>query len=101
MSARSPSASGSSGMSAASTRQSRIASAHSSRRTVAASLHAGAERSTRVCDSESSSSVRSIPARVGDFAKGVIDTGNVVFFLAATAWFLVLTYVAVGSRRWR
>ena len=43
----------------------------------------------------------SIPARVGDFAKGVIDTGNVVFFVAATAWFLVLTYVAVGSRRWR
>jgi gliding motility-associated transport system permease protein len=43
----------------------------------------------------------SIAARVGDFAKGVIDTGNVVFFVAASGWFLVLTYVAIGSRRWR
>ncbi len=43
----------------------------------------------------------SIMVRVADFAKGVIDTGNVVFFVVAVAWFLVLTYVAVGSRRWR
>lgn len=42
-----------------------------------------------------------IATRVEDFARGVIDTSHVVFFLASSAWFLVLAYVAVQSRRWR
>ena len=39
--------------------------------------------------------------RLADFAKGVIDTSHLVFFLTASAWFLVLAYVAVQTRRWR
>jgi ABC-2 type transport system permease protein len=39
--------------------------------------------------------------RIGDFAKGVIDTAHIVFFLAGIAWFLVLAYVALQVRRWR
>lgn len=43
----------------------------------------------------------SINRRVLDFAKGVIDTSHVVFFLSWTAWFLVLAAMAVESKRWR
>lgn len=43
----------------------------------------------------------SIPQRLDDFAKGVIDSGQVVFFLSVSAWFLVLAMVALESRRWR
>jgi ABC-2 type transport system permease protein len=39
--------------------------------------------------------------RISDFARGVIDTAHVVFFVAGTAWFLVLAYVALQARRWR
>lgn len=39
--------------------------------------------------------------RLADFAKGVVDLSHVVFFLTLTAWFLVLTYLSLGSRRWR
>jgi ABC-2 type transport system permease protein len=39
--------------------------------------------------------------RLSDFAKGVIDTSHVVFFLTVSAWFLVLAYVSVQTRRWR
>lgn len=39
--------------------------------------------------------------RYADFSKGVIDTGNVVFFLAATAVFLFLTVKVLESRRWK
>lgn len=42
-----------------------------------------------------------IARRVTDFAKGVIDTAHIGFFLAATAWFVVASYVALASRRWR
>lgn len=42
-----------------------------------------------------------IGPRMADFAKGVIDTSHVVFFVSGTVWFLVLTYVSVQSRRWR
>lgn len=42
-----------------------------------------------------------IAPRLNDFAKGVIDTSHVIFFLSLTAWFLVLTYLCLGSRRWR
>lgn len=36
-----------------------------------------------------------------DFAKGVIDTAHVVFFLSGVGLFLMLAYVAVQVRRWR
>jgi ABC-2 type transport system permease protein len=39
--------------------------------------------------------------RYGDFSRGVIDTGNLVFFLAATAVFLFLTVKVLESRRWK
>ncbi len=39
--------------------------------------------------------------RIDDFAKGVIDTGNVAFFLVVTFWFLALTTIVLQSRRWR
>lgn len=39
--------------------------------------------------------------RAADFSRGLIDTGNMAYFLIATVWFLVLTTVAVQSRRWR
>jgi ABC-2 type transport system permease protein len=38
--------------------------------------------------------------RYEDFSKGVIDTGNLVFFVAATAIFLFLTVKIMESRRW-
>lgn len=43
----------------------------------------------------------SLPPRMGDFAKGVIDTSHVVWFLASTGWLLVLAMLALQSRRWR
>lgn len=39
--------------------------------------------------------------RLDDFARGLIDTAHVVFFLAVSAWFLVLTFVSLETRRWR
>lgn len=43
----------------------------------------------------------SVDLRVADFGKGVIDTAHAAFFLAASAWFLTLTTVALEARRWR
>ncbi len=43
----------------------------------------------------------SVDLRVADFSRGVIDTSHIVFFLAASAWFIVLAVVALESRRWR
>jgi ABC-2 type transport system permease protein len=43
----------------------------------------------------------SLQPRIADFANGVIDTAHVAFFVAGTAWFLVLAYVALQVRRWR
>lgn len=43
----------------------------------------------------------SVLLRVADLAKGVIDTAHVAAFAAGAAWFVVLTVVAVESRRWR
>jgi ABC-2 type transport system permease protein len=43
----------------------------------------------------------SLGPKLADFAKGVIDTGHVVFLVATSAWFLALTYVSLQSRRWR
>jgi ABC-2 type transport system permease protein len=39
--------------------------------------------------------------KLNDFAKGVIDTSHVVFFIATSAWFLAMTYVSLQTRRWR
>ena len=39
--------------------------------------------------------------RYSDFSKGVIDLGNIVFFLAATAVFLFVTIKVLESRRWK
>jgi ABC-2 type transport system permease protein len=39
--------------------------------------------------------------RYADFSKGVIDTGNIIFFLAVTAVFLFLTVKVMESRRWK
>lgn len=43
----------------------------------------------------------SLRPRIEDFARGIIDSSHVVFFLAASAWFLVLAYASVQTRRWR
>ncbi len=39
--------------------------------------------------------------RFYNFARGVIDTKDVVFFLTFTAFFLSLTFLSLGSRKWR
>jgi len=39
--------------------------------------------------------------RIGDFAKGVIDTAHIVFFLTGTAWCLVMGACVMELRRWR
>jgi ABC-2 type transport system permease protein len=39
--------------------------------------------------------------RYTDFSKGIIDLGNVIFFLAATAVFLFITVKVLESRRWK
>jgi ABC-2 type transport system permease protein len=44
---------------------------------------------------------QSVFTRYTDFSKGVIDTGNVVFFLAGTTVFLFLTVKVLESRRWK
>ncbi len=42
-----------------------------------------------------------IMGRFGQFARGQVGTGDVVFFLAVAALFLFLTVKVVESRRWR
>jgi ABC-2 type transport system permease protein len=42
-----------------------------------------------------------IYARYAGFARGTIDTGNVVFFIAATGVFLFLSVKKLESRRWQ
>ncbi len=42
-----------------------------------------------------------IMGRFGEFARGQVALGGVVFFLAITALFLFLTVKVVESRRWR
>lgn len=43
----------------------------------------------------------SITDRAREFAKGAVETGDVVVLLAAAGWFVLLAYVVVSSRRWR
>jgi ABC-2 type transport system permease protein len=40
-------------------------------------------------------------SRYTDFSKGIIATGNLVFFVAATVVFLFLTVKVLESRRWK
>ena len=44
--------------------------------------------------------VASIPRRVGEFAKGVIDSAHIVFFLTVSAWFVVMATASLEARRW-
>jgi ABC-2 type transport system permease protein len=44
--------------------------------------------------------VFSLSERIGDFARGVIDSAHVVFFATLSLWFLVLGACAVEARRW-
>jgi ABC-2 type transport system permease protein len=39
--------------------------------------------------------------RYVDFSKGVIDSGNLIFFIVATTLFLFLTVKVLESRRWK
>jgi ABC-2 type transport system permease protein len=39
--------------------------------------------------------------RYSQFSQGVIDVGNIVFFVATTAVFLFLTTKVMESRRWK
>ena len=39
--------------------------------------------------------------RLGDFARGLIGSANVSFFVLASFWFLALCVVLMQSRRWR
>ena len=39
--------------------------------------------------------------RYTDFSKGIIDTANLIFFLAATTVFLFITIKVLESRRWK
>lgn len=43
----------------------------------------------------------SVADRVGDFARGIIDSAHAVWFLSASGFVLLLTHVALESRRWR
>lgn len=43
----------------------------------------------------------SLPAHFDSFTRGVIDTGDVAYFIILTAVFLFLTVRSVESRRWR
>src|SRR5450432_620304 len=40
-------------------------------------------------------------AHYTDFSKGIVDTGNLVFFIAVTTVFLFLTVKVLESRRWK
>lgn len=40
-------------------------------------------------------------ARYADFSRGVLDTGNLVYFLVITGIFLFVTVKVMESRRWR
>ena len=43
----------------------------------------------------------SFGARIEDFARGVIDLKHIVFFVAISGWFVVLTVVSLEFRRWK
>lgn len=42
-----------------------------------------------------------IGRRASDFARGIVDTSDLVFFLAASLWCLALAHASLEWRRWR
>lgn len=40
-------------------------------------------------------------APLGDFSRGVIDTGHVVWYVTVTGWMLAMSALALRVRRWR
>ncbi|MBI2907915.1 MAG: ABC transporter permease subunit [Chloroflexi bacterium] len=42
-----------------------------------------------------------LPAHFGDFAAGIIDTKNLIYYLSLTALFLFLAVRSLETRRWR
>lgn len=42
-----------------------------------------------------------INTRISDFARGVIDTAHIVFFITGAAWLLTVAVAAVEFRRWK
>jgi ABC-2 type transport system permease protein len=44
---------------------------------------------------------QAVERRYSDFSRGVIDTGNIVFFVVATAVFLFTTVKVLEMRRWK
>lgn len=67
-----------------------------------------------LCDAMASLGASSMPPRVAaivyaispnlrtaDFARGIVDLGNVGFFVIASAWFVGLSALVLQSRRWR
>lgn len=40
-------------------------------------------------------------AQAADFYRGLIDTSRIAFFLAGSAWFLMIATLVLNSRRWR
>ena len=43
----------------------------------------------------------SLPDHMDDFAKGVVDTRRLVYYLSGTGFFLFLTTRALAARKWR
>lgn len=63
----------------------------------------GSQRLAASLEGPASTLVLSLSAslRIADFAKGVIDTSHIVFFLAACTFLLVVAAVVLRARRWR
>ncbi|MBX9738182.1 MAG: ABC transporter permease [Phycisphaerales bacterium] len=40
-------------------------------------------------------------ARIADFAKGVVDTANIAYFVVVSAWLVGISAVILRARRWR
>ncbi len=45
--------------------------------------------------------ILSLGARLDDFARGIVDTGHIVFFVSLSLWFVCLTAISLEFRRWR
>jgi ABC-2 type transport system permease protein len=50
---------------------------------------------------DSVASALSMGVRLADFAKGLIDTRHIVFFLGVSAWFVLMAALVLRIRRWR
>ena len=44
---------------------------------------------------------QAVARRYSDFSRGILDTGNIVFFVVSTAVFLFITVKVLESRRWK